>query len=124
MSRITTTVLILLLLLNGSASIMEASGLSEDIGVDIAPGVDRAMDQAVDNAKDGFSSRAGPLETLFSLFIAAMKLFETLTKAVFAAPTMFANLGFPSWFIAPIFAPMYIVSTLEIMYVATGRDAI
>jgi len=124
MTRITSTVLVILLLLNGSASIMEASGLSDDLGVDISPGVDRALNDAVSTAKDGFSSRAGPLDTLFALFISAMKLFETLTQAVFAAPTMFTNMGFPGWFVYPVFAPMYVVSTLEIVYVATGRDLV
>lgn len=124
MTRITSTVLIILLLLNGSASMMEASGLSDDLGVDISPGVERAMDDAISTAKDGFASNAGPLDTLFALFISGMKLFETLTQAVFAAPTMFMNMGFPSWFVFPVFAPMYIVSTLEIMYVATGRETV
>jgi uncharacterized protein (DUF983 family) len=43
---------------------------------------------------------------------------------VFAAPVMFMNLGFPEWFVLPVFAPMYLISTLELIYAATGRNLV
>lgn len=124
MTRITSTVLIMMLLLNGTVGIMSASGLSGDLGVDLAPGVNDAMDSVVENARDGFTATEGLGGTLFSLFAAAMGTFNVLIEGVFAAPQMFMNLGFPGWFVIPVFAPMYVVATLELIFIATGRDAI
>lgn len=124
MTRITSTVLIFLLLLNGTIGIMSASGLSEDIGIDLAPGVDDAMDSVISNARDGFTASEGLGDTLFSLFAAAMSTFNVLIQGVFAAPQMFINVGFPSWIVVPFFVPMYVVATLELVYAASGRSLI
>lgn len=124
MTRITSTVLIIIVLLNGSVSIMQASGLSDDLGVTLAPGIEENMDEVIQNAKDGFSASEGLGDTLFSLFSAAMSTFNLLIEGVFAAPAMMINIGFPSWIVVPIFAPMYIVSTLELIYVASGRQTV
>lgn len=122
MTRVTSTVLVFMLLLNGGVTVMEGSGLSEDLGVTLAPGVDKAMDKVVDNAKDGFTASEGLGDTLFSLFAAAMGTFEVLVQGVFSLPSMLLNLGFPEWFVIPVFAPMYIISTLELIYAASGRS--
>lgn len=124
MTRVTSTILIFLIILNGTVTVMQGSGLSEDIGVTLAPGVDKAINKAVGQAKDGFSASEGLGDTLFSLFVAAMSTVSALFNSVFAAPTMFTNLGFPSWFVWPVFTPMYLISTLELIYVATGRGMI
>lgn len=124
MTRITTTILIVMVLLNGTVTVMEGSGLSEDIGVTLAPGVSESIDDVIKNAKDGFTASEGLGDTLFSLFAAAGGTFRVLISGVFSLPAMFLNLGFPSWMVLPIFAPMYIVSTLEIIFAFTGRDMI
>jgi hypothetical protein len=123
-TRITTAVLVFMLLFNGGVTVMEGSGLSEDLGVTLAPGVDEAMDNVVDNAKDGFSASEGLGNTLFSLFAAAMGTFQLLIQGVFSFPSMLLNLGFPGWFVVPMFAPMYVISTLELIYAATGRGLV
>lgn len=124
MTRITSTVLVFMILFNGGVTIMEGSGLSDDLGVTLAPGVDNAMDKVVENAKAGFSPNTGLGDTLFSLFATAMSTFELLIAGVFSMPSMFLNLGFPAWFVLPIFAPMYVISTLELIYAATQRNLI
>lgn len=124
MTRITTTVLVMLILLNGSVSVFAASGLNEDLRVDLAPGVSEAIDGTVDNLRDGFSPSAGAGETLFTLFIAALGVMNIVLNGITAAPQMFINLGFPSWVVLPLFVPMYAISTLELVYAATGRDLV
>lgn len=124
MTRVTTTVLTMMLLLNGSVSIMAASGLSEDLGVNLAPGVTDAMDDVVAEMKKGFSSTGGFGQTLFAMFAAALGIGEVVIQGVFALPQMFLNLGFPNWIVAPFFTPMYLVSTLELIYIGTGRDLV
>jgi hypothetical protein len=124
MTRVSTTILIALLLMNGTVGIMEASGLSEDLGVNLAPGVSETMDEMVTNARDAINPSSGFGETLFSLFISGVKLLETFMVGVFAAPSMLINLGFPAWFVIPVTSPLYVIGSLEIMYAATGRDMV
>lgn len=124
MTRITSTILIFMLIANGGITVMEGSGLSEDLGVTLAPGVSNAMDKVVENAKRGFDTGTGLGETLFALFAAGMGTFEVLVQGVFSLPQMFLNLGFPEWIVVPFFAPMYVVTTLEFIYMATGRSPI
>jgi hypothetical protein len=124
MTRITSTILIFMVILNGGVTVMEGSGLSEDVGVVLAPGVNDAVDKTIQNAKDGFTASEGLGDTLFSLFAAAMGTFEILITGVFSLPSMMLNLGFPSWIVIPFFAPMYIVATLELVYAASGRNLI
>lgn len=124
MTRITSTVLIMLLLFNGTVTIMEGSGLSQDLGVTLAPGVSDSLDEITNDLRDGFRPDAGPGETLFSLYAAALGTGRLVVSGAYAAPAMFLNLGFPLWFVAPVFVPMYVVGTLEIVYMATGRDMV
>lgn len=123
MARITTTVLIILVLLNGTVTVMEGSGLTDDMGVQLAPGISSTMDDVVENARTGFSPNTGVVESLITLFVAALKTFQVLIQGIYAAPTMFLNLGFPAWLVFPVFAPMYIVAVFNAIYMATGRRA-
>jgi hypothetical protein len=124
MTRVTTTVLVVLLLMNGTVTVMEASGFNDDVGVSLAPGISESMDSAVNNLREGFSPSAGLGDTLFTMFIAALDVANIVVNAITATPQMFLNLGFPSWVVFPLFTPMYAISTLELVYVATGRDMI
>lgn len=124
MTRITSTVMIFLILLNGGVTVMEASGLSEDIGITLAPGVSDAMNNVVQDMKDGFSPDIGVVESLISMLTAGLNLFRVLVEGTYAAPQMFLNLGFPDWAVSTFFAPLYIISTLELMFIATGRDMV
>lgn len=121
MTRITSTILIFLVLTNGAVTVMTGSGLSDDLGVELAPGVDKAVDEVIENAKEGFAPNNGLGDTLFAMFAAAMGTFKVLIQGVFSMPQMFINLGFPDWIVYPFFAPMYIIATLEMIYAATGR---
>lgn len=124
MTRVTSTILVMLLLFNGTVTIMEGSGLSDDIGVQLAPGISDSLDSIVDDLRDGFKPQAGPGDTLFSLFAAGLGVGRLVVNGAYAAPSMFINLGFPPWFIVPTFVPLYVIGTLELVYIATGRDMV
>lgn len=124
MTRITSTILVFMILLNGGVTIMEASGMSDDIGVTLAPGVDDAMDGVVSEMKKGFSPDVSVIESLISMLVAGGRLFKVVIEGVFAAPAMFMNLGFPEWIVIPLFAPTYLISALELMYIFTGRRTV
>jgi len=103
---------------------MAASGMNEDLGVELAPGISDAMNQAVNELREGFSPSAGAGETLFSMFSAGLQVLRIMITAVGAAPVLFLNVGFPRWIVVPLFAPIYVISTLELVYVGTGRDLV
>lgn len=121
MTRITSTVLIFVILLNGGVTVVEGSGLAEDWGVTLSPGVNDAMESVISEMKQGFSPDISVVESLISMVTAGLNLFRVVIEGVIAAPTMFLNFGVPGWFVGPLFAPMYVVSTLELLYIATQR---
>lgn len=124
MTRVTSTILVILILMNGTVTVMEGSGLASDLGVELAPGVSETMNDIVETAKEGFEVGAGLGETLFSLFAAGLGVMRLVFETTFAAPQMFLNLGFPQWFVVPVFAPVYVIGLLELVYAATGRDLV
>jgi hypothetical protein len=124
MTRITTTIMVFLIILNGVSTVMIGSGLADDLGMQLGTGADETVAETQQNASAGFSANQGGGSTLFGLFVSAMGTFNDLIGIVFSAPQMFLNLGFPSWIVLPFFGPMYAVATLELIYVATGRDTV
>lgn len=121
MTRITTTLLVFLILSNGTVTIMEGSGLNDDLGVELAPGISDQVEELTRLASDGFQANEGLGDTLFTLFAAGYSLIALFAQSIFALPTMFLNLGFPAWFVIPLTGPLYLISTLEVLYAATGR---
>lgn len=124
MTRVTSTILVFMILLNGSITVYEGSGLADDTGVSLAPGVNDAMDTVITEMKKGFNPNIGVVESLISLFLAGLNIFRVVVEGLYAAPSMFLNLGFPDWIVIPFMAPLYLISTLEMVFLATGRDLV
>lgn len=124
MSRIISSVLVFLILMNGTVTMMTASGLNEDLGVTLAPGIDDSMNELIEQMKDAFDPNAGLGQTLFSLFMSAVSVGEIMLQGLTAAPQAFLSMGFPEWVVFPLFAPMYLLSTLYLVYLATGRQSV
>lgn len=120
MGRITTTILIVMILTNGGVAAMEGSGLSEDLGVTLSPGIDQTVEQVEQDTKR-FQTSQGLGDTLFALFESAGSVAEIVISGAFAVPGMLMNLGFPSYIVVPLFAPMYILGSLELVSIFTGR---
>jgi len=121
MTRITTTLLVFLILSNGAITIMESSGLSDDLGVTLAPGVNEEVENLINIADSGFSASEGTGDTLFTLFSAGFSLVSLFMQSIWALPNMLLNVGFPVWIVVPLTGPLYLITTLEVLYVATGR---
>lgn len=124
MTRITSTILVFMILMNGAVTMTAASGYADDAGVELAPGISDSMDTVISEMKNGFSPDVSVVESLLSMLVAGMNLFKVLVEGLYALPTAFLNLGFPSWIVVPLFAPAYLLSTLEIVFIATGRDMV
>lgn len=123
MTRITTTILIFTLLLNATAGVFAASGLAEDIGVEIAPGIGESMDEA-ESALSDFDPSVSIVESFLSIAIAAGRLFSAVATGAFALPIALENLGFPGWMVTAIATPLYVISTLEIIAIMSGRATV
>lgn len=123
MARITTTIFIFTLLLNATAGVMGASGMSEDIGVSIAPGVGEQMDKATE-ALDGFDPNVSIIESFVALAVAAGRLFGAVITGAFALPSALINMGIPSWAVIAFAGPLYVISTLEIVAIMVGRETV
>jgi len=128
MTRITTTVLVMVILMNGSATIMDVSGLSDDLGVEMETGVSDSVSETVDELKDAFNPNISGVESLISLSLAALGVFEIVIEGVFAAPTMLINIFGGSTIVETVvtvlFAPMYVISTLELIAVSLGNETV
>jgi len=128
MTRITSTVLVMLLLMNGTVAITEASGLSDDWGIQVETGVDETMDELVAEMEQGFSPNVNIIQSFVSLAIAGVRVFQIVVETVYVAPQLLINLfgggSLVSTFVYVIMAPMYLISTLEILYMATGNDMV
>lgn len=123
MTRITTTILVIMILVNGGVAAMEASGLSEDLGVTLSPGIDKTLEETTETIRD-FQTSEGLGDTLFALFKSAGNVAKVMVSAVFAAPSMLINIGFPAYLVAFLFGPVYILGTLEMVSIFTGRRMI
>jgi len=128
MSRITTVVLITVLLLNGGVTIMEASGYSDDIGVELNTGVDESMENTVAELKKGFSPDVTIVESFISLAIAGLNVFQLVVEGALAAPTAIINILGGSQIVevtvGAFAAVLYVVSTLEILSIALGNRTV
>lgn len=125
MSRIAATAVVFLLLLNGMSTAMTASGLSDDLGVELNPGAEKTMEEITSHAKDGFDPNANIVESFVGVSLAALNTVKLVVQGMTtAAPVMFMNLGFPEWFVAPVFAPMYLLAMFYFIYIVTGTRPI
>lgn len=124
MTRVTTSILVFLVLANGAATVMSTSGLSDDLGVQLNPGIDNEMDSVVEEMKNGFNPSTTVVESLLSMLVAFGRLFLVVIQGMYAAPTMLINLGFPDYLVTVFFAPAYVLSTLELGSIVIGRRTV
>jgi len=119
MGRPVTALVVFFVGMNVFAGMMIGMGVDDTLGINTQIGGDSATSSI---ANEDVPSGGGLGSTLFGLFVSGFYFVDALIQGVFAAPSMFVNLGFPGWFVYPIFTPMYIIAALELLFVATGRD--
>lgn len=114
--------------MNGAATIMDVSGLSEDLNVKMETGVSDKVNETVNDMKDAFNPNIGSLQSLMSLALAALGVFEIVIEGIFAAPTMVINIlgggEVVETVVTVLFAPMYVISTLELIAISLGNETV
>jgi hypothetical protein len=128
MGRISTTVFVMMLCMNAAAITMEASGLNEDLGVDIETGVDEGLTDSVETLKKGFDPSTAVVESFVAIGIGAGKTFTTVISGIFLLPTMMTNLlggsDLVEVIVAAFMAPMYAISGLELISIILGHPTV
>lgn len=128
MPRITTTVAVMVLLLNGTAGIMEISGLNDDLGVDQTTGVDHELSKIQEDLDGSFDPDVSVVESFITLAISAGRSFLLAVKSAFLAPQLIINLlgggAFVTGVVAAFATPLYLIATLEIASVVVGNRTI
>jgi hypothetical protein len=120
--RFSTRIVIFLLFLNAGAGLMVQSGVAADWGVDPNPGGDAELEKA--NATAAEIDPSGGLgDTLFGLYNSIAGTFQTVLETATAGPTMLNNLGVPGYLTAFLFAPLYLIVGIDVVYLLTQRRA-
>jgi hypothetical protein len=123
--RKTTVLAVFLVMLNASAGFITASGIGAALDINPSPGGGQTIEQANQSVGGtNFNSGGSDFPTLIKAFISAAGAFVEVIKIVtIGGPLMLANLGWPNWLIGFLFAPWYLVSGLDLLYIVTGRAA-
>jgi hypothetical protein len=128
MSRITTTIAVAVILLNASATIMVASGLSEDLGVEIETGIDDRVDDIIAQTSGAFDPGTGVVESFVGLALSALDTLRLVPEMAFAAPTLLVNLLGGSALVEVVvfsmFGPAYLLASLDIIGAVLGNRVV
>lgn len=121
--RISTHIVLFMIIMTASANMMVASGTAEDIGIAPQPGQDDLIktvenDPSIDNPNPG----GGGGDTLFGLFTSTANIVNKLYRIAFAADIMFQNIGVPGFVTAFLFKLIPFLAAIDLLYVFTGRD--
>jgi len=111
---------ILLMFLNAGPSMLVASGVAEDWGIDPTVSGDETIDDA-NEAVRHIEASGGFGETLFGLYTTVTSPIRAVMDIVTAGPTTLQSAGVPSWLVAFIFVPQYLIVGGTIIYVLAGR---
>ena len=122
--RISTQIVVYLILMNATAGVLAASGVAADLGIGAQPGGGEQVGFVNDKASpDNINPGGGAGGTLFGLFTSVgATLKQVFVMATVGGPMMLSNLGVPVWLVTFIFAPVYLIAGADLLYVYSGRD--
>jgi hypothetical protein len=120
--RRTVSILVFLIFLNGTAGLLTAAGVTDALGVEPAIQDDGALDRAEQSAeKIEPQQDEGALQSFVSVTTGIIEQVQALITAPVAAPLMLNSLGVPSVITGFVFAPMYLIVTVDLIYYITGK---
>lgn len=115
-----TNIMVFLMLLNASAVLVGAIGMT-DIGYVPEIGGDDRIDQANELGKNVESDRSA-LDEFVGGIISAADTLRKMFGIVVAGPAMLINLGAPKAIVAFFAAPLYALVGIDILQVISGRS--
>lgn len=118
--RVSTKILVFMIFLNASSTVVQASGLAEDMGISPKPSDTGALEDA-QRQSQSVNASSGVGSTLFGLYTEGGMLVQGFVGVLAGGPIMLAGLGIPLWVLTFIFAPAYVISAVDIYYALSGR---
>lgn len=116
-----TKLVVFMVCVAAAATVMQASGLTAELGQQPNPGVQDNVNDSQEDLKQYSASREqGETSFIGSVISGVDKAIDSF-KLVFALYPMLKNLGMPSWLAAFISAPVYFSFGLFVLYLITGR---
>lgn len=111
---------VFMVFLNAVPGVLVASGVAADMGVTPAISGGEQIAQA-NEAMQGVQVSGGFASTLFALYTSVTGPVKVLLGLLVGGEVMFLSLGIPSWLVAFVFAPKYIIFGGALIYVLAGR---
>lgn len=112
---------IILFFLNAGPAALQASGVAQDMGIDPSVSGDDAIGEANEAMQNETAAQGGFGGTLFGLFTAVTQPVTTVMDVITAGPNMLISAGVPTWLVAFVFAPQYLIVGGTVIYVLAGR---
>ncbi len=122
MRRVAVIGLLYLMLMNVVAIVLDNTGFTEEMGVDVSLSASGHLQDAYE-AIDSFSLEGGFLETLFGIFNAAYSTMAAVLTGLYAGPEMVEVLGVPPEIIDPFKPILLVIIGLAAIYYASGRSS-
>jgi hypothetical protein len=119
MARATIWIVIFLVTLNSASVAIAESGAADDWGIDPQTGVNEGDEPR--DAADDLNPQTQAADGLVGVVIGVFGSLQSVVDFVFRAPTMFGNLGVPSFVVSVAFAPLYLLVFADLAYLLTGR---
>lgn len=113
-------IVVFLVFLHAVPSLLFASGVAADWGIDPSVSGGNKIDDAQGAAEDVEVS-GGFAQTLFALYTSVTGPVQTIMGIVFGAELMLISLGTPGWMVAFVFAPKWFIVFGTIIYTLAGR---
>jgi hypothetical protein len=120
--RRSISILVFLIFLNSTATLLGAAGVTDALGVEPAIQDDGALDRAEQSAERIEPAQdQSSLGSFVGITTGVINQLEAVITAPVAAPLMLTSLGVPSIITGFVFAPMYLLVTVDLIYYITGR---
>lgn len=116
--RKSTNILVFAVFVTAGANMLEFSGVTAAMGVEI--GVVGHFGEAI-QALNSVDVGASIIDSLFSIFVAVSNTFQGFVTAAFAVPILLINIGVPTYLVVFLTAPIGIVVGADMIYLISGR---
>jgi len=118
--RPSVQVVLFLILLNGAAGVITASGLGAAMDINPEPGGDGRVEE-INSTTSQVSPEGGARDTLFTLYQSVTAPIASVFQFIFYGPIMLTNLGVPSWITGFLFGGASLLVAVDIIHFLTGR---
>jgi len=118
--KLSIQIVLFLVFFNAGAGMIQATAVSDDLGISPETGEPDELQEAQDQA-DKFSAGGGLGDTLFGLISALGTALNTIVNAIFPGAAMLKNVGIPDPIVNFLFSGMTLYVAFDMMdFLRTG----